>query len=179
MEHEEPLVADGEHVGVEGARVDPVGVLLREEAARRVEAVQAREGLARLERLARGVAARPGERRPRRDGPTRRGAPRPRRRDEARVVGGPFVGELPAAGEGVVHDEARRVGEDGAEDARRRRRLDRAVEHLLEVRGREVHAPVGARRTKARRWRRWRSTSATRSSRARSKCPSPDGRAQR
>ena len=141
VQHEEAPRAHRHDVGVERAGVDAVGVLLREEAHAGVEAVEAREGLARLARLARRVAPRAGEGAPRR-APPREDVGRPARRDEPRVVGRAFVGELPAAGQRLVHGEPRLVGEDGAKDARRRRRLDGAVEHLLEVRRREMDAAV-------------------------------------
>ncbi len=53
VEHQEPLVADRHHVGVERARVDPRRVLLGEERLLGRELVQPRERLARLERLPR------------------------------------------------------------------------------------------------------------------------------
>ena len=98
-------VADGEDVGVEGAGVDAVGVLLREEAARGRRGVQARERRGWPRASAARDSGGAGDRAPGAAGPRRRRARR-RRRGEARVVGGAFVGELPAAGQRVVHDEA-------------------------------------------------------------------------
>ena len=141
VQHEEALVADGEDVGVERPSVDPVRMLLREPARRLGEPVEAGHGLARLAGLSGREAGRPRASPPR-DAAPREQVHRPLARREARVVRGPLVGELPSAGERVVEDEGLGVLEDRAEDRVRRRGLDRAVEHLLEVRRGQVDLAV-------------------------------------
>ena len=98
----------------------PVGVLLREEAPRRVEPVQAREGVAGLARLPGRIRGAGRRRRPSALRPQAKRCAAPRDVSRRDVVGGALVGELSAAGQRIVHDEARRVGEDGAQHARRR-----------------------------------------------------------
>jgi hypothetical protein len=58
------------------------------------------------------------------------------------MVRRPLVGELPASGQGVVHDEVRFVGEDRPQDAGSRLRLDGSVKHRLQVCGGDVNQAV-------------------------------------
>jgi len=141
--HEEQIaVADREHVGVEGAGVDAARVLLREHQALGGQAMQARDRLAGLERLARRVAARRLRLAP--------GAPAPGEQmggaagaDEARVIGRALVAELAAAGQRPVHREPAVVGEDGAEDRIGDPSLDGPVKHGVQVGRRDMQPPVG------------------------------------
>ncbi len=131
VHHQERLGADGENVGVKRAGVDSLGVLLREDDARRVELVQPCERLRCLAGLARGKPARAGglaEARPAPCEEVRRAAIG---RREPRVVRGPLVGELSASGKRRVHREARVIREDHAKDARGDIDLDRSMKELL------------------------------------------------
>src|SRR5580658_9920497 len=126
--------------------IDTVGVLLRKEAALRIERMQAPERLTGLTCLAR--------RKPLRNEAVCvvRSAPRvlaPReemcrtlRGEKTRLVRGPFVGELATAGERLVNHESRVICKDGPKHAGGRKTLDRPVEHLLEVGRDEVNAIV-------------------------------------
>ena len=60
------------------------------------------------------------------------------------MVGGPFVGELGAAGERVVHRESGRVREDGAQHARGGVGFDHAVEHRGQVRRDQMQPAICA-----------------------------------
>ena len=146
---EEALVRDGDDVVVEDALVDDGGALLGEDDAVEVEAVEAGDGLAGLERLPRGVLEGPG------GGPVAGvhavdeevdagpGVGGVGVVEETGVVGGALVAVGVGAGEGRVVDEAGLFGEDGPQDAGRDGGLDGAVEHGPQVGGREVGAVVG------------------------------------
>ena len=123
-------IADGDHVVVEHAGVDRVRILLREERARRVEAMAARDCGGRLARLPRRPFPRRGRAR------VVRGASEDEELDaglaglrhEPDVIGGAFVAELRCRRQRIVHDEVFRVGEDRPQHARRRGGFDRAME---------------------------------------------------
>ena len=137
-------VAHRDHVVVEHAGVDRVRMLLRENGAGRVEAMVPRDRLARFPRLPRRILARTTDRRIVGGAAVDEelDAGRPSGAGEARVVRRAFVAELRCRGQRVMHHERARVGEDRAQDARRRRRLDRAMEMRHEIRRREVDAAV-------------------------------------
>ncbi len=138
----EGALADAEHVRVKAARVDAGGVLAGEGEALVGQPQEARDGAGCLARLARRVAR----------GPLRGlvalgAAPAEDVHGaalglEAGVVGGPLVAERGAAGQGRVHDEVARVGEEAAQDALGEGGLEAAVGGSGEVRDDEVGAPV-------------------------------------
>ncbi len=138
-------VADRDHVVVEHAGVDRVGILLREDSARRVEAMAASDGGGSLARLPCGIFLRRGRRRVvgRAAVDEELDARRIRGCGESRVIGRALVAELRCRRQRVMNDESRRVGEDRAQHARRRIGLQRAVKMADEVRRREMDATVG------------------------------------
>jgi hypothetical protein len=63
---------------------------------------------------------------------------------EPHVIGRALVRKSAVGGERRVHAEMRFVGEDRAQRPRRRVRLQRAMQHGVQVSRREVHAAIGA-----------------------------------
>ena len=127
---------------MERSAIDPVRMLLGKAARGGCQRVQARDRDARFASLTGREALRANAASPRETAPREQvegAVPR----CEAGVVCGPFIGEMPASGQRIMDGEHLRVGEDRAQDRRRRRRLYRAVEHLLEVGRGEVNLPVG------------------------------------
>ena len=147
VQQKDVSVADRDHVGVEGAGVDPARMLLRKEGTRVVDLAHARERFRGLARLARGKTQ------GLRDGSVRavRGAAPGEQVDRGRaggektdVIGGAFVGKMGASRKRIVDREAGFVGEDGPQDARGGVGFEHAVEHGSEVRRDEMQLAVGA-----------------------------------
>jgi hypothetical protein len=58
------------------------------------------------------------------------------------VVGRAFVGELAATRHWIVHREMMLITEDRSQDPMGGLGLDRAMEHVLKIRRRDVHPPI-------------------------------------
>ena len=103
VQHQEAAVAHRQHVGVEGARVDArPGAAAGRGTCVRIELVQPRQRLARLQRLPRREALGPRRLSARRCGPRRRGAPPARPGSTSRVwFAAPSSAKWPPPGSGA------------------------------------------------------------------------------
>ncbi len=137
--------AHGDHVVVKHAGVDRVRVLLCEQRARGCKRMAASDGFRRFARLAGRKAAR--SRRFHVEGyaavDEQLDTDSVVGRGEPRVIGRPLVAELLRRRQRVVHHEALFVVEDRAQQTRRGRSLERAVEMRYQVGGGEMNAAVG------------------------------------
>ena len=144
MEEERFAVADRNNVIMKHPLVDDLRVLLGKDGVALVKLMQPGNGLARLQRLARGITSR-------RDAAVIVASVNKELQaafailgTEAVMVRGPFVAEQRHLRQRVVHVEMLRIAKDSAQQPGGLRRLHGAMEFVVQVGDGEMHAPVGA-----------------------------------
>ena len=144
MAEQQLAVSHRNHVVMKHPRIDHTRMLLREYGVFCIEAVQACDRLGGFLRLARGEArwCRGGWIESLRPINKKFYATFADGRRKARVIGGTFVAERRARRQRSVMRKTRLISEHCTQDSGRRRVLHRAVELVVQIGRREVHASI-------------------------------------